>query len=508
MSEPLPESKLGTMPEPAEDPWRVAFVEFKTRDEKMVKDYQEEIDTLLVFVRRPRRYFTLELTVFTSQAGLFSAVLTAFVVESYQSLQEDYNKTSADLLRHISHQLANSSFPAAPDSSKFQPQQSDVQVNVCWFVSLLLSLTVALFGIFMKQWMRTYMAWTDKTPHCTAVSLRQFRYRSLETWRLGAILTLLPTLLQISVILFLSGLLVFLCSLDRTVSNAMVVLTSVVFFVVAAVTILPAVARSCPYRSPLSEIIATPFWHVVDHAKMAASAVRAFIQSGWTYSPDSWPWISHVDHWQLDVLFKAVFPISWIQADLGMMFQYNSGGNRVSVHDGAMVHLCCTTQSQPLWSAAMTAIMAADFSDVESSDLDDEVWWPVAGCISLLHKEDLHPHPGRINALSFSARTSWALKRLSSSSKHRWFEFLLHFKTFIVESASKYVVESYLLCCIKSMEPSTRDQYMLALVEVLKVHILKLEEPQLDNIAWFFRVAESSNLWDLTSGSSSTKYSL
>jgi hypothetical protein len=37
--------------EPVEDPWRVAFVEFKTRDEKMVKDYQEEIDTLLVVVR-------------------------------------------------------------------------------------------------------------------------------------------------------------------------------------------------------------------------------------------------------------------------------------------------------------------------------------------------------------------------------------------------------------------------------------------------------------------------
>jgi hypothetical protein len=51
MSEPVPESKSEPIPEPGEDPWRVVFVEFKTRDEKMVKDYQEEIDTLLVFVR-------------------------------------------------------------------------------------------------------------------------------------------------------------------------------------------------------------------------------------------------------------------------------------------------------------------------------------------------------------------------------------------------------------------------------------------------------------------------
>jgi hypothetical protein len=50
MSEPVP--KLPEMgPEPAVDSWHVAFDEFKERDMKMVKDYQEEIDTLLVVVR-------------------------------------------------------------------------------------------------------------------------------------------------------------------------------------------------------------------------------------------------------------------------------------------------------------------------------------------------------------------------------------------------------------------------------------------------------------------------
>jgi hypothetical protein len=51
MSEPIPDPRLASTPELAEDPWRVAFVELKARDEKMVKEYQEEIDTLLVFVR-------------------------------------------------------------------------------------------------------------------------------------------------------------------------------------------------------------------------------------------------------------------------------------------------------------------------------------------------------------------------------------------------------------------------------------------------------------------------
>jgi hypothetical protein len=87
--------------------------------------------------------------------------VTAFTIESYKLLQEDYTQTTADLLRHISHQLANSSIPAAPQNSEFQVQIGDEKVNVLWFVSLSLSLFVALFGIFFKQWMRSYMEWTD-----------------------------------------------------------------------------------------------------------------------------------------------------------------------------------------------------------------------------------------------------------------------------------------------------------------------------------------------------------
>jgi hypothetical protein len=61
MSQPVPEPNPPSPPESAEDPWRVAFDEFKKRDEKMVKDYQEEIDTLLVFVRRPHHLLILKL---------------------------------------------------------------------------------------------------------------------------------------------------------------------------------------------------------------------------------------------------------------------------------------------------------------------------------------------------------------------------------------------------------------------------------------------------------------
>jgi hypothetical protein len=490
MSESVSELNPTGTPEPTEDPWRVAFDEFKTRDEKMVTDYREEIDTLLVFVRRSHRFFMPRLITLTSQAGLFSAVLTAFVVESYQSLQEDYTKTSADLLRQISHQLVNSSFPAAPDPSPFQAQRSDVRVNVCWFVSLLLSLFVALFGIFLKQWMRAYMKWTDVTPDRQAVALRQFRYRSLETWRLGAILTLLPTLLQLSVILFLSGLLLFLWNLDRMVANVMAVLLIITFSFVATVTFLPAVSPSCPYRSPLSEIIAGFFWHVSVYGKILRSAVRAFIDSGCRYSPISWRWQVLAKRWHARSKIT-----SWVQADEGAIARYDKSKQHLPMHVSAMVHLCCTTQLQPLWSAAITAVVAESSTNDSIPDRGirqayyNEVWWPVLGHISLFTEKDLEFAVGGWYLSMLPMSTSAAFRRLSSSMKQCWVNLLLHSKTLVCQSDSTLVVMSYMICCLASLESAAGGPCMRAFMEVLEAQCASLQESQLDAVAYCLKEA-------------------
>jgi hypothetical protein len=503
MSEPVPDAKYTSPPEPAEDPWRVAFEEFKKRDEKMVADYREEIDTLLVFVRRRHRLFIFRLINSTSQAGLFSAVLTAFVVESYQSLQEDYTQTSVDLLRQISRQLANASFPAAGDSSQFQAQRSDVRVNVCWFVSLLLSLIVALFGIFMKQWMRAYMKWTDVTPDRDAVALRLFRYRSLEAWRLEAILALLPTLLQLSVILFLSGLLVFLWHLDPMVAHVMAVLLATTFFLVAAVTVLPAVSQSCPFRSPLSEILAVPFWRVADYSLFLLTTIWTFVQFGFRYYPSSYYWEELSDRWRHRSKLA-----SWVQADEAAVVAERD--DDVSIHVSAMVHLCCTTESQQLWSAALTAIMAEypaqDFMWLTRNPHGyfNQVWWPVLGCISILTEEDLKSNVGRWR-WRIPYITTTHFKRLSSTMKDCWVSFLLHSERIAVfESRSTRVAESYMICCVATMESTTGGPLcMQAFMEVLKAHFRNLEGSQLNIIADCLEYCSEAALVHSLSGLSS-----
>jgi hypothetical protein len=472
------------VPEPAEDPWRVAFVEFKTRDEKMVKDYQEEIDTLLVFVRHPHHLFIIRLIIFALQAGLFSAVLTAFVVESYQSLQEDHTKTSADLLRHISHQLANSSFPAAPDSSQFHAQRSDVRVNICWFVSLLLSLVVALFGIFLKQWMRTYIKWTDVTPDQEAVAIRQFRYRGRETWRLGAILTLLPTLLQLSVILFLTGLLMFLWNLDPMVADVMAVLLATTFFLVAAVTVLPAVSQSCPFRSPLSEILAVTFWRVADYANFLHGAIWAFINSGWKYSPDSRNWRMLAGRWR----YRSTLT-SWVQADEAMIERYDNNKDHISMRVGAIVHLCCTTQSQILWSATIAVIVAECLANNPAASYGigdvyyNEVWWPLLAHIGLATKKDVEFGVSRLYYSTLPMSTRSAFRHLSLLMKRYWVNFLLESKMYMCQADSTLVAESYMICCVASIESTTGGLCMQAFMEVLEAQYANLRDSQLIVIA-------------------------
>lgn len=64
-------------------------------DAEECKAYREEIDTLLVF------------------AGLFSAAVTAFTIESYQWLQSDPNDAIIALLSQIAHPADQTQSPAA-----------------------------------------------------------------------------------------------------------------------------------------------------------------------------------------------------------------------------------------------------------------------------------------------------------------------------------------------------------------------------------------------------------
>ncbi|KAF9478479.1 hypothetical protein BDN70DRAFT_808714, partial [Pholiota conissans] len=85
--------------------------------------WKEEVQTLLIF------------------AGLFSAVVTAFLIESYKFLLPDPNDAIIGLLTQIANG-PNTTFsqPNSNLAASFTQTPSSVRINVFWFISLILSL--------------------------------------------------------------------------------------------------------------------------------------------------------------------------------------------------------------------------------------------------------------------------------------------------------------------------------------------------------------------------------
>ncbi|KZW00427.1 hypothetical protein EXIGLDRAFT_596785, partial [Exidia glandulosa HHB12029] len=121
--------------------WKVYRDEATAHDETMLDGWNKTLDVLLIF------------------AGLFSAVATAFLIESYKLLEPDessaYMSTALYLLVTRDNSSTSSMLPPPP-ALGLPASTTSRAVNWLWFTSLLLALAVALLGILIKQWIVEY----------------------------------------------------------------------------------------------------------------------------------------------------------------------------------------------------------------------------------------------------------------------------------------------------------------------------------------------------------------
>ncbi|KAK1218455.1 hypothetical protein PQX77_018868 [Marasmius sp. AFHP31] len=171
-----------------EKAWEEVMKRVEQIDSETEKGWKDDIDTLLVF------------------AGLFSAVVTAFTIESYKWLSEDPSSQSIAILAQISAQLNNQNI-TSPEPTPFTPSSSVIRINVFWFLSLILSLVDALFGLMCKQWIREYRRATNTQTPEQWLSLRCFRSESFKRWHVPSFLAALPIILELALFCFFAGLL-------------------------------------------------------------------------------------------------------------------------------------------------------------------------------------------------------------------------------------------------------------------------------------------------------------
>ena len=189
---------------------------------------------------------------------MFSAVITAFIIESYKNLQQQPEDLTNQILIQLSAQIAslslnnnliNSTVPSFTTPT-FQKPQYTILLNTLWLLSLVISLITASLGILIKQWLHELLSYDTHDPK-ERLKLRFFREAGLERWKIFALASALPLLLQIALLLFLIGLGFFLHQQDSIVAwvtTGVMIPWLVTFLLTVSLQLF---ALQCPYKLPL-----------------------------------------------------------------------------------------------------------------------------------------------------------------------------------------------------------------------------------------------------------------
>ena len=191
--------------------------------------------------------------------------------------------------------------------NNFTPNVFDVQINVLYFISLTLALSVSSVCILGKQWIREYQKDIAVSPF-DAARVRQMRYDSLQRWKVPQIMAALPVLLLVALMLFFAGLLVQLWNIsDKTTAAAVLVIVAVIVLLVIFTTVVPAWVSLRHDHSAFAPFRSSQAWVVL-------YIVRRL--QHWYHPNDSY----HTDIFTIEVIknWKAIHPIlnSWAEFDL------------------------------------------------------------------------------------------------------------------------------------------------------------------------------------------------
>jgi len=203
------------------------------------------------------------------QAGLFSAALTAFIIDRSQNIQQTpaqqsvfFQQQSVALLNQISQQLSSLG-AQTPVSSNLSlsgpavtPSSSDVRVNVFWFLSLVFSLSAALLATLVQRSARDHMHIFRRYSHPLRIArIRQYLHEGVESWYMPAIAEAVPGLIHFSLLLFLIGLADFLLHTHTIVGKFTVVPMSLCAALYIISTVAPVISPKCPYRTSSSRFV-------------------------------------------------------------------------------------------------------------------------------------------------------------------------------------------------------------------------------------------------------------
>lgn len=175
-----------------------------------------------------------------------------------------------DIVRLLNDTEARGTVPVRDATNlNFHPHKSDVIINQMWFLSMTLSLSAVVIGTLCLQWLSAFRRKELKQRAFNdALALRQLRFEGLMGWGVPQVPAFLLLTVQGSLVLFATGLVYMLWSVDDQVAIPVVVVGGLAacFLTVTAVMpvlqsvvgwIFPSTLKvpQCPYKSPVAWIL-------------------------------------------------------------------------------------------------------------------------------------------------------------------------------------------------------------------------------------------------------------
>ncbi|KAG8752349.1 hypothetical protein FRC11_008456, partial [Ceratobasidium sp. 423] len=124
--------------------WRLYAEEAKEYDAEFTRERKESLSNMLLF------------------AALFSAIVTAFLIESTNLLEQDSSEVSTQLLLALvqSQQRIETGTPNTTSSPvgipEFAPSTTARAISVLWFTSLVISLGAAVVALLAREWLSAF----------------------------------------------------------------------------------------------------------------------------------------------------------------------------------------------------------------------------------------------------------------------------------------------------------------------------------------------------------------
>ncbi|KAF8798269.1 hypothetical protein BYT27DRAFT_7264860 [Phlegmacium glaucopus] len=230
--------------------WSIYNEEAESYDRALMETWKDDMDSIIIF------------------AGLFSAVLTAFLVDASNNLKPDPTEQTNALLSQTVVLLAQISQQLGPNGSQtiisplqsleqFVLNPSDLRVNIFWYMSLGFSITAALGATLVQQWVRDYLQLFQRLSGSLERSrMRQYLFHGLSTNHMSLIVECIPTFIHISLFLFFIGLAENLFATNHAVAITTTIIMGFCAIFYISCSVFPILYPQTPLHTPLSNV----FW--------------------------------------------------------------------------------------------------------------------------------------------------------------------------------------------------------------------------------------------------------